>query len=438
MENSPQDRAARRQGVIGLGLVAFAVLVQVQITPLIGVTPVRINAADAALGLLSPLILVGLFRRGGELRMLAGSKLLAAVAAATLALTISLAIGYRANGVVTNWAAIKYAGWFILLGYMAVGMLIAMTVSRENIMRFIVAFVAFQVGAIFLFMFAELSGWKTLIDSGPRFTGYVGNPNAMGVYLLCGVALVIAHLDRLGKRRGRIVLVTASVLIAGILYTNSVSTLIALVCMLVLAWVLHVSHARKILLICLLAVGVWLTPQFLARGAAIGLNVIEKLFDLTRSQDTADSQAVQIQYVSIGLRIEGYEEAYAMWRANPVLGGGLGTQLRQKEMTASDKSRVQQIHSTALWLLAETGLAGFSAFAVLFILIFRQVWRLARPPGITPEGASVIATAAILFIAGWLVMSVFHELMYQRVVWLLAGMALAGSLAGKGTTERET
>ena len=45
------------------------------------------------------------------------------------------------------------------------------------------------------------------------------------------------------------------------------------------------------------------------------------------------------------------------------------------------------------------------------------------PPG-EPESEIWFQSAVLLILIGWGVMSLFHELMYQRIVWLLAGMAL--------------
>jgi len=70
------------------------------------------------------------------------------------------------------------------------------------------------------------------------------------------------------------------------------------------------------------------------------------------------------------------------------------------------------------------GLAGFLVMASIFVVLFHKVWCLARsPPGNHADGGWFVS-AVLLMLVGWAVMSLFHELMYQRLVWLLVGMAL--------------
>jgi O-antigen ligase len=88
------------------------------------------------------------------------------------------------------------------------------------------------------------------------------------------------------------------------------------------------------------------------------------------------------------------------------------------------KNYTLQIHNTALWLLAETGLAGLLVMACIFVLLFHKVWTLSRAPPGEPDTEFWFPSAVLLILIGWAIMSLFHELMYQRIVWLLVGMAL--------------
>jgi hypothetical protein len=76
------------------------------------------------------------------------------------------------------------------------------------------------------------------------------------------------------------------------------------------------------------------------------------------------------------------------------------------------------IHSTPLWLLAELGVLGFACFAVPTVLLFIHEWRNRG----NVEGAGVLL---VLLLTGFVVMSLFQDLTYQRIFWLVIGAGLA-------------
>jgi hypothetical protein len=76
------------------------------------------------------------------------------------------------------------------------------------------------------------------------------------------------------------------------------------------------------------------------------------------------------------------------------------------------------VHSTPLWLLAEFGLLGFAIFAVPALRILFYETRRFR------TGDSASETLILILVALGLV-SIFHELLYQRGFWLLFGAAMA-------------
>lgn len=84
------------------------------------------------------------------------------------------------------------------------------------------------------------------------------------------------------------------------------------------------------------------------------------------------------------------------------------------------------IHNTGIWLLAGTGLVGLLVFVLLFAALGRKMWFNAKADaGIEPLfRPGNFASAALICMVAWLFMSQFHELMYQRVIWLIAGITL--------------
>jgi O-antigen ligase len=167
-----------------------------------------------------------------------------------------------------------------------------------------------------------------------------------------------------------------------------------------------------------------MTPQVISTSQSLIVNIVQKLFGIVLAS-TSDNPHLYDRYDSTVLvRMEGYQDAFAMWQAHPVLGAGLGVHLHRQSLGGKPEIFILQIHNTGLWLLAEMGLAGFLVMAVIFALLFHKVWRLARSPPGNRDAGVWFQSAVLLIMVGWAVMSLFHELMYQRVVWLLVGMAL--------------
>ncbi|MFK5979864.1 MAG: hypothetical protein QM488_13355, partial [Rhizobiaceae bacterium] len=119
-------------------------------------------------------------------------------------------------------------------------------------------------------------------------------------------------------------------------------------------------------------------------------------------------------------------QGFELWQQSPVFGAGLGVHLFQQQSNIAEGLPVVLVHNTGIWLLAGTGLVGFLVFVLLFSVLIRNMWRNAKTnagsgPSLRPGN---FASAALICMVAWLFMSQFHELMYQRVIWLIAGIAM--------------
>lgn len=419
------ENRARLTGYLLLGL---AVLVQVQATIQLGGSDVRANAADIALALLSPFILYGLYSNIPRLWRVAGTQLPVLFVVASALLSFSLFRGYSAFDELSSWAAIKYVGWYILISYLLLGMLISIIARQSHKDWFVLAFTGFQIILILAFVAIRYSGNRSVIILGDAFTGFSGNPNAMAFFLISGFALSLAYIGRpdISLPRTIAMLCVAGVLLAGTLFTSSLGALLSITAVLLFAAAIRVATLKRLLQVVLLGASLWMTPQLIVSTPSIFATILQKLTGIIIvgvSEDRSNIENTRY-FVTVQIRIDGYLDALSMWSKHPVFGEGLGVYIhRQKNEDKPDLLKLQ-IHNTALWLLAETGLTGFLAMSGIFIVLFHKVWSLARaPPG---DGAanSWFPSGVLLILIGWAVMSLFHEMMYQRIVWLLTGMAL--------------
>jgi len=69
-----------------------------------------------------------------------------------------------------------------------------------------------------------------------------------------------------------------------------------------------------------------------------------------------------------------------------------------------------------VWLLAETGIVGFSVFFAAACRLFFDAVRQRGDP---------VALLLVLILCGLATMSLVHEMLYQRAFWLLLGAILA-------------
>ena len=107
--------------------------------------------------------------------------------------------------------------------------------------------------------------------------------------------------------------------------------------------------------------------------------------------------------------------AVALFLQNPLFGSGLGVFVDAK---MHELGRQLVIHSTPLWLLAEMGAIGLAVFAapvVRILIVELKPGRRTTPP----------AQILILIIVAFAVTSLVHEILYQRLFWLIFGAAMA-------------
>jgi O-antigen ligase len=424
--------------LISFAVIILAILVQLQATFKIGGNDVRVNAADIALAVLAPIILFYLHKNFSLLKAISGQNLAVLVAVASVLISFSLFRGYETISGLSTWAAVRYVGWYILIYYLAVGSLISIVAGPVGQQHFTLGFIFFQIVMIAGFIVAQYRGQGWMYDNHGKFVGHAGNANAMAFYLICGFCAALTYIQRsdLSRRWGMAVTIMAAILFAGILFTKSVAALLATISVVLISAVIRVTTIKRLLQVVALGLSLWIAPQVIGAPPTLVVNVAHKLFGnvLPGSLTGGKSYPLHVSShdVTVVLRMEGYMAAMEMWQRNPVFGEGLGVHLHHESLKKNQKYTPVQIHNTALWLLAETGLAGFLVLFCIFIVLFHKLWNLARsPPG---DGAIDIwfPSAVLLILVGWSVMSLFHEMMYQRILWLLTGMALSAPVEPLG------
>jgi len=332
-------------------------------------------------------------------------------------LGVSVVIGYVRIGYLEPWGLInKFVGFFWLIAYAAAGYALVRFAGRREIDLFLRGLLL-SAWAIALYSVISCIEF-TLGLPGPfppmwRAIGLSENPNAYGCLLAVILVIETAFCARgmLFSRRWH--LFGMVVLILALLMTGSRSAWFGLAGGLaLLLWLRHLD-VRHLALVAVLT-ALCLSPLYLQLPIPLSASTPGAVPHTIYLQE---KQVIQ-QNMSVSHRVVLTRQALELWASAPVTGAGLGAFLAQQK-----EARIEEpatIHTTALWLLAETGLIGLGLFLGFFVYGTRMLWR-ARGHADPHQSVFVTATLAMLAVAA--IASVGTELLYQRHLWFLLGMA---------------
>lgn len=332
--------------------------------------------------------------------------------------TLTVVFGYL-HGLISfgwsDWAfSNKLIGWFVLLCYGATGALIVRQAGNEGFDLLLKTFVGVAASIVIFelcILFAYRAGAHSLVSVFILpFQGLSQNRNAFALLLLLALTALIVSRWWRGD-------VLAGIVLIGIWYSGSRSVFLAL------PFVLLIAQYIKIIswLFVVRSIAVALLLLFITTVGPILINILagtsaDSLYDMVKPIVTgSDSE-----------RMASIVGGFNLFLQHPFFGAGLGAYYEQQ--VAAGHPLV--IHSVPVWLLAEFGIVGATVIAspILFIFFSEVRSKLNETRG------ALLA----LIISGFAVMSVFHEIMYQRGFWILLGAALASQKAIWGMQRPES
>ncbi|KAB2881304.1 MAG: flippase-like domain-containing protein [Pseudorhodoplanes sp.] len=319
--------------------------------------------------------------------------------------TLTVLFGYL-HGLVSfgwsDWAfSNKLIGWLVLLSYGATGALIVRQVGGEGFDLLLKTFVGVAASIVIFelcILFAYRAGAHSLASVFYLpLQGLSQNRNAFALLLLLALAGLIV--SRWLQRD-----ILAGIILIGIWYAASRSVFFAL------PFVLLIAQYVKIIswLFVVRSIAIASLLLFVTTAGPILINLLastsgSSLYEMIRPIVTGtDSE-----------RMTSIVGGFNLFIQHPFFGAGLGAYYEQQ--AAAGHPLV--IHSVPVWLLAEFGIIGAVIIASpIFFIFFSEVCQKTYGT----RGAFLV-----LIITGFAVMSVFHEIMYQRGFWILLGAAVA-------------
>jgi hypothetical protein len=380
--------------------LAAATAVFFQIYVPVGATNLNVNLADPVVILGAALFLYGhAWPSDWHWRFPA---LNLAIVIATTVLTISFLHGYLVFGW-SDWAVTnRFLGWFVLLCYGMTGALIVRHAKERGAAMFARTFVA-SATAIVLFALALVIVNARVVSLPPgMFTspmeGFSQNRNAFSFLLL----LAIAAMPMMSRQ---FMWVALAVLMLGLWFAGSRAALGTFVAVAGLMIYIKAISLRVFCFAVLgFSAGLFLTAALfyipsLSAGSASSVNIT-----IVAPYSLSDPSNVQ--------RLESILGGLKLFLSHPIFGAGLGYFMDEQVKAGTPLV----IHSTPVWLLAETGLVGFAAYVIPAALIFLREWRRHRD--------DAAAQTVIITLSVFTAMSSVHELLYQRSLWLVLGVAM--------------
>ncbi|HEU4449590.1 MAG TPA: O-antigen ligase family protein [Gaiellaceae bacterium] len=257
--------------------------------------------------------------------------------------------------------------------------------------------------------FAEEQQSANAYESFFRVTSIFADPSIYGRYVALGIAVLLVLLW-LGRVRAAVGLALMALLLAGLYFSYSQSSFVALFVAVVLVALLAGDRTARRLV--------------LATAAAVVLSGVALVATTVDDESASDATSARWELVSVTAPV---------FFDNPVVGVGIGAQpaASTEEEGAERRERRNVSHTTPLTVAAELGLLGLLAYAGFLAGAATGAflaWR--REPAL---GLSLLAGLVIL---------VVHSLFYSGFfedpfVWLVLGLAAAcltapaGFLAGR-------
>ena len=338
------------------------------------------------------------------------------ITAWSVALIYGFVIGFLNFGLI-EWAFVsRLLGWLVLLGYLCCGILVVNflgTAGVENFFNTLLLSVSIIVGVCFgLHIFDFWLPLHSLMPTG--FSGFSANRNAFAYQLLflCAFCLAYYGNDFGTGRRGKAFLF--ALICAGIIFTGSRAGLISMVCLLVAASALKFTSHQALIFTSKYLIMILGTVYAFSLFSPLLLYVFNSVFNSAEHVNLEGMLPVYSHGSSNTERWQSIVIGLQLWSEQPILGIGLGSFFHNSQAHFGNSL---VIHSTPVWILVEFGLIGFICLSLLGLFTVKQIFSLGY------DNARIrLALLAVVVFASF---GLFHEIFYQRIFWLTAGMALA-------------
>lgn len=413
-------------------ILAFTIQSQITLFKSDDYIGLRINATDLLLPFIGLLIFISLITKrtlwpqfaikGAYIWLIGlGSILIAA-----------LLNSYYSFGELSSWGLQnKIIGWAVLSGLFLMGSWIGTNAKEKDMLLFFMVLAIFLLIIVCIQMALQVFRFSTgayLLDTELfqfPISAFMANKNSF-IFLFLTSFSFLACLSTHSKNLQRLAAFSYFLLPLSFLFTGARSAFIVIPILLVLSFVLNrQNNWKKLLSLFLsgLAICVLLSHILPHKIHSLKPQNTETLthIDAVVTGAKLNEVADDIAFKGDSNRLNILHHVFGMIKEKPLLGSGLGSILITQ--IQENGSYIDLMDCTALWLWAETGLIGLLFFLTFYVLCFHAIWKKSRNKE-APEFTQAFCKATILMLITFGIMSLFHELLYTRFLWVFLGIAL--------------
>jgi O-antigen ligase len=411
--------------------LAIAIQIQFSFFPSEDYKGLRLNLADLGLPVIGLGIILSLLSKKSQWPEFYIPHTYLWLTGLGLILLAALMNSFFLYGELNHWGLVnKVIGWAVLSAYFLMGSWLARNTPSHYLLLFIKTAIAlFVIIALFECIYMLIQSYTpkgTLPKKGLPISGLMANKNAYSFWALTLFTVGFFLRDKI--KPGFLIPLMSFLFPLLFYYTNARAGFLAFIVMAILLFIFEKGKTGKTIVI-----GFFL--GLLTTFTIIQTTPTSTLFRGTQFVTAAQIQSIQekenysvpdystaTSHKGDSIRLTVLRTTKNMILENPLFGSGLGSARYAQEKEWGEF--VNLIDSTPLWLWAETGLFGMLAFLAFYLLCLKALWRKNHNPAedlIHKQMAKAVFVILIIF--G--IMSLFHEILYTRFLWLFMGMALA-------------
>jgi O-antigen ligase len=316
-----------------------------------------------------------------------------------------------------EWAtANRLIGLIMALSFLFSGAALRFHLSQELLLKlgFVLAF-SFIFSAFYKILIFNLHGvnYVTLYNWKSSVQGFMGDRNAFCFLgALCSTYIVYnLRLSDINNKSIKIAATLLSLITILLIYSGSRTGLGAAVFIGIYTILFLNKHILLIMLVSILTVSCLESISTFSTGGYDILVLDGRNFLATLNVDD--------------VRASSWVSGLNLFFENPIFGAGLGANMNQTGIV---------IHNVWVWILAEMGLVGLLLCLPLAFVFAKIVWKRLYKINI-PMSQDSQLHGTVLFIIIFGGFSLFQDIAYQRILWLLLGFILANSFTDKNKIE---
>lgn len=282
-----------------------------------------------------------------------------------------------------------------------------------------------QVGGVLLQLTGQLGGtWGGLLTSGSyadpaqrnwltRFTGFVGNPNDLGLLLSLGVMMCVLSVAMGVLSHKTILLGSAGVFVWVIFLTGSRGAILGLVIGMIVS-LAFLSGRQRVLVSTISALA---GALILTRSGAFSI-VVNSIGEIFAGQDASASFRTSLWHDRLSLDHSWlFGGGFGAYAGRAITGsGGLGVDQAVQESTTIDNGWLK--------LFLEGGGLAVTALALLLLSILASALTKHVRASVNPLATSVVFTSMTMILWRSLSADLFDINPWNAVIWLNGGLAV--------------